>query len=132
MSLRFKDQGPFAPVSAPAEKSRPKMKAQLHRHVEPRHASRIDLDPRKIVYPPVALANHRGDLADPDLRPVGRIKRATRMVARRDDRKDHRAKNCLEPLVERAIDENGLGGWRLRRASVHRASARTLPAARRG
>jgi hypothetical protein len=109
------------------------MEARLHRRVKAGHASRISLDPPKIVYTPIALANHGGDLADTDLRTVRRIERATRMVSRRDDREDHRAQNWLEPVIEPAVDENRLGDCGLRRAPVcHASSAQTLSAARRG
>jgi hypothetical protein len=83
----------FEASNSSAEKSSAKIDAQFHRHVKAGHASCINLDPRKVAYTPIALANHGSDLADTDLRAVGRIERATRMVARRDDREDHREQN---------------------------------------
>ena len=115
-----------------AEETGAEVKAKLHRHVEARYAGDIDLDPREIVDTPIAFADHRRDLADPDVRAVCRIQRATRMIARRDDRENHRAQDRLKPVVERAIDEDGLGGWWFRRAPLRHAPARTWSAARRG
>ena len=69
-----------------------------------------DLDTREIVDAPVAFTDHPSNLSDTDVRSVGLVERATRMVARRDDREDHRAQDRFELIIKRAIDEDGLGG----------------------
>ena len=102
------------------------------RLVESRYAARVDLNARQVMDAVIALANHRSDLADSDFCSVCAIERASRVVTRRDDRKDHRTEDRLEFLVERAVNENRLGGKRLSRALVCHAVARTAPKMRRG
>ncbi len=62
---------------------------------------------------PIAIANHLGDFADPDFRSIGRIERASWLIARCDDRKDHRTENGLNPssngqLMKTALEAGGL------------------------
>src|SRR5580692_6428804 len=62
---------------------------------------------------------------------VGLVQRAARIIARGDDGKHHRAQKRLELIVERAIDEDGLGGRWLRPGPSRHATARTSSAGRR-
>src|SRR6185437_13490230 len=123
--LRLQDQCAFASVTTRSEQSSSEVQAQLHRHVESRYSSCVDLNPRQVMDAPIALANHFGDFTDPDLCSVYRIERTSRVVARRDDCKGHRAEDRPESVIERAVDENSLGGWRLIRAQARHAVART-------
>ena len=75
-----------------------------------------DSDSRQVVDAPIALANQTGNFDDPDFRAVSRIERAPRVVTRRDDGKYHRTEDRPEPVVKRAVDENGLGTGRISRA----------------
>jgi hypothetical protein len=107
------------------------VKSKLYRHVEAWHARRIHFDARQVMNALVAVPNHGGDFADPNLSAVCRVESTARIVAGEDGCKDHRAKDGLEPVIKRAINENGLGGRRLSRAQIGHALAWTSTAVHR-
>jgi len=68
---------------------------------------RIEAPRGKVVDAPVTVANHCGDFADAYLCAICEIQRASRMMVYRGNREDDCAKNRREPVVERAIYEDG-------------------------
>lgn len=132
MWLSLQYQGTLAPVTTGSKQPCAEVKAPLHRHVESRNSGRGYFGSRQIMYAPIALADHLGNFADRDFRAVRRIKGTPRVIARCDDRKSHRTEDRLEPVVEAAVDENGLGSGRASRALLYHSIARTSSVARHG
>src|SRR5580658_4249939 len=131
MRFRVQNECSLSTMASFAEQTRAEVEPQLHRHVEPRQAAGADLDARKIVDAPVALPDHRSDLADPNLGAVSLIQRAAGIITRSYNNEHHRAQKRLELVVKGAIDEDGLGR-RLRPRPARHGIARTSSAGRRG
>ncbi len=107
-------------VTAFSQESGAEVKSKLHRHVDARHAGRIDFDARQVVNAPVAVPNHGGDFADPNLSAIGRAQSAARVQPERIVVKTIARKMGLNPssngqLMKTALDRPpGIGrGTRL-------------------
>src|ERR1700733_13133411 len=113
MPVSVENQRTFSAMTSLTQEARAQMEPKLHRHIESRHPARVDFNTREVVDSPIALADHRGNFRNPNFGAIGGIQRATGMIAGCGDGKSDRTQNRLEPVVERAIDEDRLRGWRL-------------------
>src|ERR1700747_2563952 len=115
-----------------SEQPRPEVETEFHGHVEPGHATDVDLNPREIMDRPVALSDHSGDLTHANLGAIGRIQRTPRMIPGGDDRENHRPHDGPKPIIKGAVDKNSLGCRRPKYAPAGHAAARISSAVRRG